>query len=132
VKTFKKEVEMRKLSVLLMVVFLAACVLQCDFCEAKATKDQMIKNAQESLKAGGVDLTEVNVIYDDGNTFWEERLAYIEKDTSQNHGILPHGVLRNKEYQVVFFDFVASSPTEDVWVFLDPNTGDVISIYEEK
>ena len=123
---------MRKLSVLLMVVFMAACVLQCGICEAKATKDQMINKAEEALRAGGVDLVGVNMIYDDGNTLWEERLAYIETDTSQNHGILPHGVLRNKEYQVVFFDFVASSPTEDVWVFLDPDTGDVISIYEEK
>ena len=96
------------------------------------TRQELIENAKEALQKGGVNLYGVNIIYDDGNTYWQERLAFLEKDTSQNHGILPHGILRNKEYQVVFFDFVESSPVDDTWVFLDPKTGEVISVYEEK
>jgi len=96
------------------------------------TKQELIENAKEALQKGGVNLYGVNIIYDDGNTFWQKRVAFLEKDTSQNHGILPHGILRDKEYQVVFFDFVESSPVDDTWVFLDPKTGEVISVYEEK
>ena len=96
------------------------------------TQQELIDKAKEALQKGGVNLYGANIIYDDGNTFWQERVAFLEKDTSQNHGILPHGILRDKEYQVVFFDFVESSPVDDTWVFLDPKTGEVISIYEEK
>lgn len=123
---------MRKIAVLLIVLFLTGFVLMPCQSEAKASKDQMIDNAENALKAGGVNLTSVNLIYDDGNTFWQERIAYIEQDTSQNHGILPHGILKNKEYQVIYFDFVESSPIGDTWVFMDPDTGDVIGIYEER
>ncbi|MEA3489352.1 MAG: hypothetical protein U9R44_03295 [Candidatus Omnitrophota bacterium] len=123
---------MRKITLLLIVLFLTGFVLMPCQSEAKASKDQMINNAENALKAGGVDLTSVNLIYDDGNTFWQERIAYIEQDTSQNHGILPHGILKNKEYQVIYFDFVESSPIGDTWLFMDPDTGDVIGIYEER
>ena len=124
---------MRKLAILLTVFFLAGFLLTATYCEAKeATKNQMIMAAKETLQKGGVELEGVNVIYDDGNTYWNERVAYLVKDTSQNHGILPHGVLKTKEYQVVYFDFMESSPIGDTWVFMDPATGDVISVYEEK
>ena len=123
---------MRKSAILFTVFFLAGFLLTATHCEAKATKDQMIMVAEETLQKGGVDLEGVNVIYDDGNTYWNERVAYLVKDTSQNHGILPHGVLKTKEYQVVYFDFMESSPLGDTWVFMDPATGDVIGVYEEK
>ena len=123
---------MRKLAIVLTVFFLAGFLLTATYCEAKATKDQLITTARETIQKGGVDLDGVNVIYDDGNTYWNERVAYLVKDTSQNHGILPHGILKTKEYQVVYFDFMESSPIGDTWVFMDPDTGDVIGVYEEK
>ncbi len=131
---------MKKTVALLMVLCLVAIALPSAVCEAQRArgkaaqpaKEQLVDNAKATLEAGGVNLTGVNIIYDDGNTFWQERLAYIEQDTSQNHGILPHGILKMKQYQVVYFDFVESSPIGDTWVFMDPDTGDVIAIYEEK
>lgn len=125
---------MRKVTVLLMVFFLVVLGLPSyrGYAVQQASKEQIVENAKDTLEAGGVDLRGVNIIYDDGNTFWQERIAYLEQDTSQNHGILPHGVLREKTYQVVFFDFVESSPIADTWVFLDPETGEVIGVYEEK
>jgi len=118
---------------------LLPCVAEAQYSAAKLKKDshvmtrqELIDKAKEALERGGVNLYGVNIIYDDGNTFWQERVAFLEKDTTQNHGILPHGILRDKEYQVVFFDFVESSPVDDTWVFLDPKTGEVIGVYEEK
>ncbi|MFH1878947.1 MAG: hypothetical protein ABH883_09090, partial [Candidatus Omnitrophota bacterium] len=125
--------KMKKIAVMVMVL-LAVCFVMQSYQSnaAEITKKQMIENAEKALEAGGITLDGVNIIYDDGNTFWQERVAYLEKDAAQNHGILPHGVLRNKDYQVVYFDFVESSPLGDTWVFLDPATGDVIGVYEEK
>jgi len=123
---------MKKLAVVFAILFLCAAVMQVYNCDAQASKQKMIDNAKKALQAGGVDLVGVNIIYDDGNTFWQERAEYLVKDTSQNHGILPHGILREKEYQVIYFDFVESSPVGDAWVFMDPKTGDVISVYEER
>lgn len=116
-----------------MAALVVAFFLASSDCEAaKATKEKMIANAKDALQAGGVNLVGVNIIYDDGNTFWQERMAFLETDNTQNHGILPHGILTKKKYQVVYFDFAESSPIADTWVFMDPETGDVIGIYEEK
>ncbi|OGW75430.1 MAG: hypothetical protein A2Z72_00365 [Omnitrophica bacterium RBG_13_46_9] len=124
---------MKKISTLLAALFMVSCILiSYHGYAATASKEEIIENAKNALKASGADLKGVNVIYDDGNTFWQCRIAYLEQDTSQNHGILPHGILKDKNYQVVFFDFVESSPVGDTWVFMDPDTGDVIGIYEEK
>ncbi|MGB3114259.1 MAG: hypothetical protein WBC00_06545, partial [Candidatus Omnitrophota bacterium] len=115
------------LIVLLMALVFTLSVLDCEAARGSKTapplsKEQVIQSAKDAVQAGGCDLTAVNVTYDDGNTFWQERLAYITKDVSKNHGILPHGILKNKEYQVVYFDFIESSPVNDAWVFVDPNT----------
>lgn len=99
---------------------------------AAKTSDELKAAATKALEDKGAVLTEVDVVYDEGNTMWEERAAYLETDTSINHGVLPHGILQGKTYQVIYFDFVETSPTEDTWVFLDPETGDVITVYEEK
>ena len=56
----------------------------------------------------------------------------VPEQDAENKGILPHGTLVNKEYQVVYFDYVEASPQGDIWVFLDSFTGDIIAMCEEK
>ena len=121
---------MKRYTVLLAAILLVAFAAPA-LC-ADLTKAQIVDAAVETVEAGGVTLIGVDVVYDDGNTMWEERLAYLETDTSQNHGVLPHGVLQNKEYQVVYFDYEESSPGKDIWVFVDPVTGETFAYYEEK
>ena len=121
---------MKRYTVLLAAILLVALAAPA-LC-ADLTKAQIVDAAVETVESGGVTLTGVDVIYDDGNTMWEERLAYLEEDTSQNHGVLPHGVLQNKTYQVVYFDYAESSPGKDIWVFVDPVAGEAFAYYEEK
>lgn len=94
------------------------------------TKSETMEKAQKYVQDAGATLEGVDVIYDDGNTMWQERAVVLEQNV-ENKGILPHGMLVNKDYQVVYFDYAETSPQGDIWVFLDNTTGDVITMYEE-
>ena len=96
------------------------------------SEEQITATAVQFITENGLTLDEVDIVYDDGNDMWEERAVVLETDTSQNHGILPHGVLKSKDYQVVYFDYVEHSPNKDVWVFVDKETGKVAAYYEER
>jgi len=89
--------------------------------------------AVKAVKDKGIALEEADVIYDEENALWEERVAAIEEAPADpNKGNLPGGVLAEKKYQVVYFDFPDEVPTKDIWVFVDKNTGGVITVYQEK
>ena len=73
------------------------------------------------------------LIYDADNKKWEERSSAIEKAPADpNYGMLPHGILRNKKYETVLLDFEEGAKHGDTWVFIDKDTGDVLTIYQER
>ena len=102
--------------------------------EAKGLSEDAIKaTAIKAVQDKGIVLEEVDIIYDEENALWDERVMAIEGMPSDpNHGNLPSGILAEKKYQVVFFDFLEDAPTKDVWVFVDKDTGELITIYQEK
>ncbi len=116
----------------LVVLFLACLVAGLSFAQVGQvmTKSEALEKAKTYVQDAGKTLEEVDVIYDDGNTMWSERVVVLEQN-AENKGILPHGMLVNKDYQVVYFDYVETSPQGDMWVFLDNATGDIITMYEE-
>jgi len=92
------------------------------------TKEQLIGLATQAVEGKGFSIEEVNVIYDEGGKLWSERLgALAMENTSSNYGILKEGFLRN--YRIVYFDF--KEPLKDVWVFIDRDTGEVFTVYQE-
>ncbi|HNX91202.1 MAG TPA: hypothetical protein PKY78_06615 [Candidatus Omnitrophota bacterium] len=97
----------------------------------KSGKEVVVEKAVSFIKKDGYVLKDVNVVYDDGSKKWKERTVQLERD-AKNKGTLPHGVLKNKEYHTVFFDFAESSPQADVWVFVDKINGKVLTVYKEK
>ena len=103
---------------------------QFAFCgENDFPKDKIIAIATESVKSAGMDITGVNIIYDEGGKLWSEKSGFVGfEDKSPNHGILKQGFLKN--YRIVYFDF--AEPVKDAWVFLDKDTGEVLAVYKEQ
>jgi hypothetical protein len=118
----------KTLLVLVLVVFVTS--LRFGFCEDKnLSKEKIIAIATEAVKAKGIKIEAVNVIYDEGGRLWSEqigKMGYEDKDP--NHGILKKGFLKN--YRIVYFDFKESIP--DTWVFIDKDTGEVLEVYRIK
>ena len=102
--------------------------------EAVGISGEQIKAAAiKAVQDKNIVLEEVDIIYDEENALWEERVMVIEEmPNDPNYGNLPGGVLAEKKYQVVFFDFLEESPTKDAWVFVDQDTGEVITVYQEQ
>ena len=121
------------MSKILAVLMLAAMLVLSGNAGAELSNEEAIARAKKAVEEKGIVLEQVEIIYDEDNDKWEERVEYIEENEADpNHGVLPHGILKNKEYQAVLFDFVEGAPTKDVWVFIDEDTGDILTIYQEK
>lgn len=119
---------MKKLLVVLFVIA-ALSFSTTAFCEEKDfAKEKIISIATEAAKVEGIDINEVDIIYDEGGKLWSERLGAAGfEDKTPNHGILKKGFLKN--YRIVYFDF--KEPLKDVWVFIDKDTGEVLTVYRE-
>lgn len=102
-------------------------------CPAYTPQDRAIRAAKDAAQNMGIAVGEAEVIYDPDNKKWEERVAIIEKTPSDpNHGKLPHGILYNKKYDTILLDFKEGAKDADTWAFIDEDTGDVLTIYQEK
>ncbi|MDD5495777.1 MAG: hypothetical protein PHP46_01595 [Candidatus Omnitrophica bacterium] len=123
-----------KRALFVVMVLMLCMALPAFFCAAEeVSKKAIVDAAQDALEAQGIVLADVNVVYNEANGQWEEWGMYVQRTPADpNHGLLPHGVLMNKKYQTVFFDFREDSPVKDTWVFVDCDTGEVLAIYQMK
>ena|GEM_PF-3320918 len=96
--------------------------------DAEAAKQKVIAVATEAVKAGGLTIQDVNIVYDEDGKLWSERIGYAALAQNANHGVLVRGFLKN--YKIVYFDY--KEPLKDVWVFIDKDTGEVAEVYQEK
>ncbi|MBM3244909.1 MAG: hypothetical protein FJZ15_03855 [Candidatus Omnitrophica bacterium] len=96
--------------------------------ESDFPQDKVIAIATAAVKDKGIELAEVNIIYDEGGQLWSRRLGEaVVEDQSPNHGILKQGFLKN--YRIVYFDF--KEPLKDIWVFVDKDSGEVLTVQQE-
>lgn len=121
---------MRTRSVILLLAVMLLFCAGVAFCQTKELpKKQIIAIAEEAVREKGYKVDEAQVIYDEGGRRWCETFGFVGfEDTSPNHGILKRGFLKN--YKIVYFDF--KEPVKDVWVFVDKDTGEILTIYEER
>jgi hypothetical protein len=121
---------MRRLFVFVLAALAVLVVFSLSYCaQEKLSKEKIIDIATIAVKEKGFSLSEVDIIYDEGGRLWCEALGRVGfEDKSPNHGILKKGFLKN--YRIVFFDYKA--PIKDVWVFIDKDTGEVLTVYREK
>ena len=117
------------------VLFLLLTVFVASLAPAYAadlTETEVIAVAKDALTGKAIAFEDAVVIYDKDNQKWIGWGEVIAKTPSDpNHGNLPHGILSSKKYHTVYFDF-EETKRDDVWVFVDADTGDVLTIYEEK
>lgn len=114
----------------LMVLFLAILLFFSTniFAEKKElSKDQAIDIATEAIKKEGLNLEGIEVIYDEGNRLWEAQISKITAlDKGSSFAVLKKGFLNN--YRIVYCHF--NTPPQDVWVFIDKDTGEVLEVYK--
>jgi hypothetical protein len=120
---------MAKWLLVALLVIVALSFSSAAFCEEKDfPKEKIISIATESAKIEGINISEADIIYDEDGKLWSERLGVAGfEDKTPNHGILKKGFLKN--YRIVYFDF--KEPIKDVWVFIDRDSGEVLTVYRE-
>jgi hypothetical protein len=95
-------------------------------------KDEIVNKAKKAITDKGIAVVDCNIVYDEENKRWEEWGVYVAKNPKdKNYGKLPHGVLKKRKYQAVYFDFVDDAK-KDIWAFVDLDTGEVLAIYAKK
>jgi len=118
--------------VLIVVMVLAALFLISSSLLAQnneMSKERIIAVATEAFRAEGYKIEDTNIIYDEDGKLWSERIGKItSEDKSPNFGVLKKGFLKN--YRTVYFDF--KDPLPDVWVFIDKDSGEVLTVYKEE
>jgi len=110
---------------------LAAVILSAGFAfcaESDFPKGKIIAIASEAVKAEGVALKDVNVIYDEGGQLWSEKIGVMAiSNESVNHGLFVRGFMKN--YRIVYFDL--KEPLKDFWVFVDKDSGEVLAVVQD-
>ncbi|MDI6606715.1 MAG: hypothetical protein QME65_06215 [Candidatus Omnitrophota bacterium] len=121
------------LGVMVLGLLLAASAVFAQGEAAGISEEQIKAAAIKAVQEKNIVFEEADIIYDEENALWDERVMVIEETPNDpNYGNLPGGVLAEKKYQAVFFDFPEESLTKDVWVFVDKDTGEVITVYQEQ
>ncbi|MCU0652450.1 MAG: hypothetical protein MUC39_05875 [Candidatus Omnitrophica bacterium] len=117
------------LGVLFFIPCFAAYAQSAGAASKEISKEQAVVIATEVVKGQGFQLEDANIIYDEGGKLWSERIGYLSgEDKSPNHGILRQGFLKN--YRTVYFDY--KEPVPDIWVFIDKDSGEVLTVYREE
>lgn len=117
---------------LVVVALVIASSLMVSAVFADIGRDDIVEKAKQAAADQGIAVVDCNIVYDEENKTWEEWGEYIQRTPNDNnHGNLPHGILESMNYQAVYFDFYDDAK-KDVWVFVDPATGDALLVYEKK
>ncbi|MFA5008639.1 MAG: hypothetical protein WC546_05405 [Candidatus Omnitrophota bacterium] len=96
------------------------------------TETEVIAVAKDALTGKAIAFIDAVVSYDKDNQKWSGWGEVVAKEPANpNYGKLPQGILSEKKYHTVYFDF-DENKRNDVWVFVDADTGDVLTIYEVK
>ena len=123
---------MKKIVLVLCAAFAVAAAVITASCMADTPEERAIHAAKRAAEERGIVTGDAEIIYDPVSKRWEERVAAIESlPQDPNHGKLPHGVLYNKKFETVLLDFKDDAKEADAWVFVNPDTGDVITVYQE-
>ncbi len=109
---------------------LSAATLQ-DHKKNSLTKQQILSVANaETVSHGGLPLEEYSVYYDTNNEKWEKVLSSLREE-SPDYAVR-FEVLKDHDYQAVLYDVDKYVLGGVLWVFVDRNTGKVITVYGEK
>lgn len=121
---------MRKVVFALLVAMAATSVVPVF--AGNLSETEVVAIAKDAVTGKGIAAEDAIVIYDKDNQKWIGwGEIVLNNPQDPNHGNLPKGILNEKTYHTIYFDF-EETMRNDVWVFVDDDTGDVLAIYEVK
>jgi len=113
-------------------IFLTVILVNCFYLlpsyalKKQLTKYEIVEAASKALIEDGFDLHGVQVIYDQNNKRWREKVNLMtDIVNSPNFKLFERGFM--KSYQALLYNF--REPSGEVWVFVDRDTGEVLEIY---
>jgi hypothetical protein len=114
---------------LLLVIIATLGIVGCK--QNMLTEKAILKIANTEAEKRGHILESDNIYYDHGNKLWKEKLGYIGKNVPDQAERLK--VLDNRKYQAVHY-YPKDKMTLGglLWIFVDKETGEVITMYGEK
>lgn len=116
----------KSLIFLIVIALNAVCTFSSHAIKKELTKYQIVESAAKALTKDGFDLYRVEIIYDQNNKMWRERVNRMaDLQSSPNFKLFEQGFMKN--YQAVLFNF--KDPSGEVWVFVDRDNGEVLEIY---
>jgi hypothetical protein len=89
-----------------------------------------LKLATQKALEEGVDVADSDILYDEGNSEWTEYHQTNRSAASRIADVL-HAVA-NSDYQAIRFSPKTPMLGGVLWVFLERNTGDIITWYGEE
>lgn len=92
------------------------------------TRGQIVDFALKAAEEQGYELVDFSIVYDEANRRWSEVMLLVDKEKAQNKGIFEGGYM--DKYQAVLIDFT-DPQAKDVWVFVDRESGDILTFFEE-
>lgn len=117
---------MKKITVAAFIIALGLCPFRSYALKEQLTKYEIVAQATKAMKKDGFDLYKVEIIYDQNNKMWREKVNKMkELIDSPNFKLFERGFMKN--YQAVLFNF--KNPPGEAWVFVDRDTGEVLEIY---
>jgi hypothetical protein len=126
-KYFTVKLLFRSFSVSFLMLFLLARQGHCN----DLSKERVIEIAKQAARDLGFDLKKMTIEADENNTKWKEEFASIENAP----GHIGKKVKDKKYWAVYFAPIPPSDPNTvqmggDLWVFVDANTGEVLTYWK--
>ncbi|MFA6282479.1 MAG: hypothetical protein WCY05_08295 [Candidatus Omnitrophota bacterium] len=119
-------------SVILLFMFMFVFMFVAPVFAKNLTETEVVAVAKDALTGQAIAFEDAVVTYDKDNQKWQAWGEMVTKNPQDpNNGNLPQGVLKEKKYHTIYFDF-EESVRDDIWVFVDGDTGKILMIYEEK
>jgi hypothetical protein len=116
----------KSLIFLIVIALNTVCTFSSYAIKKELTKYQIVESATKALNKDGFDLYRVEIIYDQNNKMWRERVNRMtDLQSSPDFKLFEQGFMKN--YQAVLFNF--KDPSGEVWVFVDRDNGEVLEIY---
>ena len=91
------------------------------------TRQEIVRIAGEQAKGEGIILANRNTVFDRGNKRWHRKFKTINTTMAPSYEFL-----ENREYQAILYSLKRSQLGGDFWVFVDKQSGEVLTFYGEE
>jgi hypothetical protein len=118
-----------KIIIIVCIVLVAGCRKRNLESSDVLSKEEIIEIANKELVKEGTSLDVLKIEFDSGNKIWQEQLEYDRRENPDRADVC-EDLLKNHSYQAVCYtpDMEKVVGMGRIFVFVDPQTGDVIAV----